>query len=80
MVFVGALANVVIPCDGGRGQHRVVVNYQYFFKDHLHVYTYLSKSEKMEMIKGAAPGKVLIGNYQQLRQLAKNAREKKKSL
>lgn len=47
MVFVGALANVVVPCDGGRGQHPVIVNYQYFFKDDLHVYTYLSKSEKM---------------------------------
>ena len=47
IAFLGSTVEVVSPCDGGRGQIPVVVNYTYFFKDKNAVYTYVSGGKAM---------------------------------
>ena len=52
IAFLGSLVEVVSPCDGGRGQIPVVVNYTYFFKDKDAVYKYTSGEAAMVKVVG----------------------------
>lgn len=54
MQFLGLLANVKVPCDGGKGQHPVVVEYDCFFKDDIAVYHYYSKTDRLEQLSCSA--------------------------
>ncbi|MCZ4244135.1 hypothetical protein [Pedobacter punctiformis] len=70
MVFVGAIANVLVPCDGGRGQHPVVVKYDYFFKDDNAIYAYQSGQNNLEILKDINPSTVSIDNFEDIKKLA----------
>lgn len=69
LVFLGALAEPVSPCDGGRGQHPVVVEYCYFFKDGKAVYTYHSGDEQLTTIPGINPDTLRADNYEDIQSL-----------
>ncbi|TCD12105.1 hypothetical protein EZ449_03550 [Pedobacter frigidisoli] len=72
MVFIGALANVIVPCDGGRGQnHAVIVKYRYFFKNDKTIYTYYSSENNLQVLSDCKPGEIKVDNFDDLQKLAK---------
>jgi len=71
MVFIGALADVIEPCDGGRGQHPVVVEYDYFFKDDNAIYAYHSKQKSLRVLRDFKPAEINIDNFDDIQKLAK---------
>lgn len=71
MVFVGALADVIQPCDGGRGQYPVVVEYNYFFKDDHAVYAYHSKQKAIQILKDFKPNEIRVDNFDDLQKMVK---------
>lgn len=71
MVFVGALADVIQPCDGGRGQYPVIVEYNYFFKDDHAVYAYHSKQKNIQILKDFKPNEISVDNFDDLQRMVK---------
>ncbi|UIR56807.1 hypothetical protein LZQ00_03075 [Sphingobacterium sp. SRCM116780] len=71
MVFIGALADVIVPCDGGRGQHPVVVEYDYFFKDDKAIYAYHSKQKNLKILKDFKPDEITIDHFDDIQKLAR---------
>ena len=65
--FLGSTVDVIQPCDGGKGQIPVVINYYYFFKDK--VYSYYSGGKKIKIIENKAPENFMANNYNQLKSL-----------
>lgn len=53
--FIGSTVDVVSPCDGGRGQIAVVVEYNYYFKDKTAVYRYHSGKNTLEKLENKNP-------------------------
>ncbi|TDG35611.1 hypothetical protein EZJ43_13405 [Pedobacter changchengzhani] len=51
MEFLGSTVQVVSPCDGGRGQIEIVVNYDYYFKDKNGVYKYHTGNKGLVKLK-----------------------------
>ncbi len=48
--FVGSTVDVISPCDGGRGQYDVVVEYNYYFKDKNRVYKYHTGENALQIL------------------------------
>jgi len=63
MEFVGSSVDVISPCDGGKGQISVVVEYNYYFKDNKAVYFYHSKKKTLEKIKDINPKNFTTENF-----------------
>lgn len=69
MQFVGAIANPIQPCDGGRGQVSVIVKYQYFFKDDKYVYSYYSGDGAMKRVGDVAAKDILVDDFDTMSKL-----------
>ena len=50
MSFVGSTVDVISPCDGGKGQVPIVIEYNYFFKDKNGVYQYHTGKGTLEKL------------------------------
>ena len=50
MSFVGSTVDVISPCDGGKGQVPIVIEYNYFFKDKKGVYQYHTGKDTLEKL------------------------------
>ncbi|MEO5911623.1 MAG: hypothetical protein ABIP95_12090 [Pelobium sp.] len=49
--FLGSIVKPVSPCDGGKGQIKIVINYDYYFKDKNGVYKYHTGDKGLVKIK-----------------------------
>lgn len=61
--FLGSIVEVISPCDGGRGQIEIVVNYNYYFKDKNAVYKYHSGDKGLVKVKDKKAGECTKYNF-----------------
>lgn len=67
--FIGSTVNVIQGCDGGRGQHPVIIDVYYYFKDRNNVYFYNTSGKKMKKLPSQHIADVKIDDYDYLSKL-----------